>query len=688
MKIALTHNLQQSKAEEEAEFDTPETVAALCGLLESLGHEVHKVEVSGRVSDLVARLEALAPDLIFNTAEGRRGRFREAFYPALFDELGLPYTASDAYVCALTLDKQLTKLMVAQRGIPTPGWIFVDAEDQVTHHHLRFPLIVKPNYEGSSKGITLSSIVEDQAALEAHVAEQLPRYPSGLLVEEFIVGRDVTVPYIEGTSPDTGGVLPAAGYRFDPKVTGPRKFSIYDYSLKQELSDAVEVEIPARLEPALARRIVELSQRVIRVLGIRDVARMDYRIGEDGEPYFLEINALPSFEPGASIYLSGAAAGLRQPAQVLAAVMDAALERRGLARHHQPKAIAARRVRRVAPRPRVGLIYNLKRVAPTADGEDRDAEYDSEDTVAAIADAIEQNGCDVVRLEADATLIDELPRAGIDVAFNLAEGLAGRARESQVPALLELLGIEYTGSDPAALALTLDKALAKRIVAQAGVPTPSFHTWRSVPAKLPADLGFPLIVKPNAEGSSKGVVQASVVHDEAGLREVVGVVVGKYRQPALVESFLPGREFTLGMLGGARPTVMPPLEIVFTDPSNPNPVYSFEHKIDADKAIRYEVPANVDARLQRELTSAARRAFAALGCRDVARVDLRLDAEGRVNFIECNPLPGLTPDWSDLCMIGKAAGLSYAQLIGRILAPALRRAGLRAALLSTSTVPA
>src|SRR5512141_2465979 len=176
MRIAFTHNLRLSDGEDEAEFDTRETVDALAGALERLGHRVQRLAVSGPASRTVARLDAFWPDLIFNTAEGRRGRFREAFFPALFDELGMPYTGSDAYALAVTLDKQLTKLVLAQHGVPTPRWQYVEAAAQLQINALRFPVIVKPNFEGSSKGITQDSVVEDPLRLHEVVDAVLRRY--------------------------------------------------------------------------------------------------------------------------------------------------------------------------------------------------------------------------------------------------------------------------------------------------------------------------------------------------------------------------------------------------------------------------------------------------------------------------------------------------------------------------------
>jgi len=260
------------------------------------------------------------------------------------------------------------------------------------------------------------------------------------------------------------------------------------------------------------------------------------------------------------------------------------------------------------------------------------------------------------------------------VVFNIAEGFKGRSRESQVPALLELLDIPYTGSDPAALSVSLDKALAKRMVRTHGILTPNYVLMHTGRERLPRELQtFPLIVKPVAEGTSKGVTRRSVVRDEGELREVAREIIGKYRQPALAEEYIRGREFTVGMLGERRPRVLPIMEIVFVDQADPTPIYSFEMKQDWSEQIRYEVPAKLSGREVDRLERSARECFAALGCRDVARVDFRMDAEGRIYFIEANPLPGLSPGWSDLVLIAQAAGLSYRDLIGEVLSFAIRR---------------
>jgi D-alanine-D-alanine ligase len=169
------------------------------------------------------------------------------------------------------------------------------------------------------------------------------------------------------------------------------------------------------------------------------------------------------------------------------------------------------------------------------------------------------------------------------------------------------------------------------------------------------------------------VVPKSVVQTEAELREVAREMAARYSQPALVEEYIRGREFTVGLLGERRPRVLPPMEICFTDKSDLLPVYSFQHKLDWNDLIRYEAPAKVEPAVSRRMMDLARDVFQGLGCRDVARIDFRMDEAGKIYFIECNPLPGLTPGWSDLCLIAQAAGMDYRTLVGEIMSGAIRR---------------
>lgn len=668
MRIALTHNLRLSDSEEEAEFDTEETVNALAAAIERLGHRVEKMEVSGPASRTVARLEAFSPDLIFNTAEGRRGRFREAFFPALFEELGFPYTGSDAYALAVTLDKQLSKLILREEGVRTPGWQFIEKLSELKSDDLHFPVIVKPNFEGSSKGITQDSVAESVDELKKKCAQALERYPAGVLVEEYIAGRDLTVPFLEAVDNDFDGVLSPVEYVIDPEHAKGRRYAIYDYALKTTDDDAVSTRAPAEISAEMSERIRKMARAVIKKLDCKDLGRVDFRLSDAGVPYFLEINALPSLEQGAGIYAAAALEGLHFDGVIDAVIQNAA---RRYKIKDKPRGLS--RPARRGPL-KVGFTFNVKRIKPTAEGEDREAEYDSPTTLQAIREAIASHGHEVVDLEATAELPMVLASTPVDVVFNIAEGFRGRNREAQVPALLELLDIPYTGSDPATLSLALDKALAKRVVRAAGLDTPNFQLMNTGRERLDKQfVRWPLMVKPVAEGSSKGVIAKSVCHNESELREVVKEMVERYQQAALVEEYIGGREFTVGLLGERRPEVLPPMEIVFTDKSDKTPIYKFEDKLEENDRIRYEVPAKVEPGQLERLRAAARTAFMSLGCRDVARIDFRMDESGKIYFIECNPLPGLTPGWSDLVLIAQGDGMDYHTLIGEILSGAIRR---------------
>jgi len=212
------------------------------------------------------------------------------------------------------------------------------------------------------------------------------------------------------------------------------------------------------------------------------------------------------------------------------------------------------------------------------------------------------------------------------------------------------------------------------VLLQHGILTAEFQVMETGRERLSPKLKFPLIIKPNQEGSSKGVsAHASVVDDEAQLRTVVRELIERYEQPALIEAYISGREFTVGLLGDRRPRVLPPMEILFKDKSNPRPVYDYQIKQEWEKHVSYQCPANLTPAELKAIERVARDTFEALDCRDVARVDIRVNAKGEIYVIEVNPLPGLTPGYSDLCLIATAAGIDYRTLIGEILAGGLKR---------------
>ncbi|MEO5968707.1 MAG: hypothetical protein ABIQ95_02165 [Bdellovibrionia bacterium] len=326
-KVAFTYNLKLSDRIEEAEFDSRSTVEAIVGAIGCLGYQIEPIEVSGLVSQVISKLEVFKPDLVFNTAEGKEGRFREAFYPSLFEQLQIPYAGSDPYSCLLTLDKALTKQVLKARGVLTPRWLSVASAEDLKDCDLSFPLIVKPNFEGSSKGIQSDSVVEDRAELEARVLDRLDQFPDGLLVEEYISGKDIIVPFLEGASPATLGILPPYQYLFDEKLIGHRKFEIYDYELKNDLSDAVSVQMADRFSASETDKIQRLASHISKTLRIRDFGRIDFRLSSTGELYFIEINALPSLEPESGIFQAAKSVGLPNYSSVFDCIINSARKR-------------------------------------------------------------------------------------------------------------------------------------------------------------------------------------------------------------------------------------------------------------------------------------------------------------------------------------------------------------------------
>ena len=665
MRIAVTHNLKINAFPEEAEFDSPTTIDAIVRALESAGHEVERIDVSGPPSRVVARLEGLSPDLIFNTAEGHKGKTREAFYPALFDELGIPYTGSDAYALTITLDKILTKRLLAGFGVPTPRARMVTRAtlESGALEDIPFPVIVKPNFEGSSKGISSdSSVCENAYDLAEVVDRQLARFEAGLIVERYVPGIDVSCAFVDGVG---DGVLHPIEHVIDPAFAGA--YNVYDYHLKHEGCEHVTLR-PSSLPTPVIERIQSFTRRIVRALDLKDLARCEYRVtpgsGSRGpEVQFIEIDALPTLDPAAGLFLAARLRAVEYEG-VVRAIVKSACRRRGITGIES----AAKRSKKATLR--VGLTYNIRRI-DTAGGDDAEAEFDSPKTVEAIRSAIESHGFSVVMLEANADLPHALTAAAPDVVFNIAEGVRGRGREAQVPALCELLDIPYSGSDATTLSLCLDKGLSKQILRAAKIETAEWQVLTTGREKLKS-FRYPVIVKPNAEGTSKGITSASVVEDETAARAAARALIDKYRQPALVEEYIRGRELTVGLLGERRPKVLPPLEVVFVKPAE-YPVYGFAEKQADTNRVRFECPAQLTPAELRRVEKVARDTFIALDCRDVARVDLRMAKDGTIYVIELNPLPGLTPDFSDLCVIAKVAGMDHRALIGEILGGSIKR---------------
>ena len=329
------------------------------------------------------------------------------------------------------------------------------------------------------------------------------------------------------------------------------------------------------------------------------------------------------------------------------------------------------------------LIASSRLAAP----DDEYAEWDSAETIDAVARALSRHG-DVIRLEATDDFPQRLRQSRPDIVFNIAEGLRGPNREAHVPAICEFYGVPYSGSDPFTLALSLDKARTKEILRAHDVPTADWHLVRSVSDitnLLAQPLAFPLFAKPVHEGSSKGITERNFVASREQLRPVVLELLERYRQPVIVERYLSGAEFTCGVLGnGADARVLPIVGMNFGSlPEGALPIYGFEAKWMWDRPERplqiFECPARITDSLRSEIERVVLRTYDALGCRDWSRVDVRLDGEGRVNVVEVNPLPGILPDPADnscLPKAARAAGLDFDALIGACLHAAAARSGV------------
>ena len=328
----------------------------------------------------------------------------------------------------------------------------------------------------------------------------------------------------------------------------------------------------------------------------------------------------------------------------------------------------------------VGIFYNCKH-DPDSGPPDADAEYDSMDTICAIRQALDSAGFQTVLMECDELLPQRLTETKIDFAFNIAEGRSGRGREAEVPGLLNLLGIPFSGSDETALCIALDKALCKRLLSSYHIRTPKYRIFTKEGDIRTAGLHFPVIVKPNAEGSSKGIPDECIASNPKELRRLVRRELSLYGGSILAEEYIAGREFTVGLLGnGDSLRVFPPMEIVFREnKAGDYPIYSYGVKQDYQSFVDYACPPRLDSALQEQMTDTARRIFETLGCRDFARVDFRLDRDGTLYFIEINPLPGLAPGYSDYPMLAEFSGVPYQDLVVSVLRSGLKRCGLETA---------
>lgn len=325
----------------------------------------------------------------------------------------------------------------------------------------------------------------------------------------------------------------------------------------------------------------------------------------------------------------------------------------------------------------IGLAYDLKDTVQAEQSGTDDAleEYDIPETVEIIASALGSKGHRVTMLGGGAEFLDNISGSHVDFVFNIAEGRGNyRSRESQVPAVLEMLNIPYSGSDPYCLALCMDKPLTKKLVEAVGVRTPKWRTIRNREDMYRSPVNsfpFPAIVKPACEGSSKGIRLDSLVNEPNQVLDTVEHLLESYRQPVMLEEFIEGDEVTVGVVGNSPPEIVGMMRILPRQKDRPF-VYSLEVKRDWKALVDYECPALLDKAVLDRIKAYSLNVFNTLGCRDFARIDFRISRDGIPFFLEINPLPGLGT-YSDLIIMAIKMGLTHEGLIGNVLDAALER---------------
>jgi len=327
---------------------------------------------------------------------------------------------------------------------------------------------------------------------------------------------------------------------------------------------------------------------------------------------------------------------------------------------------------------KIGLAYDLKDTVISVPSCPEDAleEYDSPETLNAIATVLQGLGHSTVKLGGGKEFITGILQNNVDFVFNISEGLGNhKSREAQVPSILEMLNIPYSGSDPQCLAICLDKPLTKILAAVAGVRTPKWHLiadHSQLKETKCNDLPLPAFVKPAYEGSSKGIRIGSRAETAARIAELAAELLERYEQPVMVEEFIAGDEVTVGIVGNTPPNILGIMRVL-PRKGNADFIYSLEVKREWEQLVDYECPAQLEMGIMEEIKNSSLKVFKALGCRDFARLDFKLSPEGMPYFLEINPLAGLNPKSSDLPIMANKLGRTYQTLISAILNAALQR---------------
>ena len=634
MRAGLTFNLKPADAAAHGdafeEFDSIETVEALERALRANGHEPVRIGYGSALLDADV-------DFVFNIAEGFGGRGRESHVPAVCELLGIPCTGSDPLTIGITLDKALAKTYAKAHGIAVAG-------------DSRFPLFVKPACEGSSMGITKSSLCRTPEELNAAVT-QLEKY-GPVLVEEFLPGDEYTVGILQGEVLGVMQVVPRSQ---------ERDF-VYSIDVKRDYENLVDYKLVE------ADDVAQLALDVWREFHLRDVARIDVRRDRDGVPCFIEVNPLPGVHPRHSdLVIMARLAGVayeeligaivrRFPSPVIPSVVEGPGWACGAPPVPPGPSTTLGMTRVVAFNDDVDLKPHLNDI-------EKIGEAESAESAREIAEIL---GATLYPVRDLRTALRDLRDA--HVVFNLCEGVLGNPRyEMHFALALEMLGIPFTGADPIAVGLCMDKIFVKRLLNAHGITTPR-------------DDVFPAIVKPSREDAGVGIDAASVVNTPQEAEARRRYIEETYGQPALIEEFIDGREFNQAMY---LDRMLPPGEIVFADELAPQErVVGWKAKWASgsreDRATVNVTPGVMSDTLRRDISDLCRKAAGILSIRGYCRMDIRQRTTGELCIVDINPNPDIGPE-SGFRKALAAAGIAFRDFLEELMMSALSRGSRRTA---------
>ncbi len=677
MRIGLTYDLRDHyrslgfSEEDVAEFDFIDTIDAIDDALKELGFETERI---GTITELVPMLAGGKHwDLVFNIAEGVYGIGREAQIPALCDAYRIPYTFSDPCVIALALNKELTKRVIRDFGLPTPDFKLLKSIDEMDSVQLKYPLFAKPYAEGTGKGINAASVIRDKNALAEACAALFKRYNQPVLVESYLPGREFTV-----------GIIGSGYYARVPGVMeiilhDNAEEGVYSYTNKEKCEDLVTY---ALVNDDTAKAAGELALNAWRGLGCHDAGRIDIRCDHRGNPSFIEVNPLAGLHPEHSdLPIICTKAGISF-LELIGRIVYSSLTRYGIL-DKAPRSLLKfaniqlkekpKKSRRAKNVPLKQVIILHQKIHPDASEDEKDVLTQRDE----ITISLKKLGFEAAVMEMTPDIEpvrDGLLKIKPWKVFNLVESLFGYDRLMCVaPALLDSLGLSYTGSGTEAIVMTSNKTTAKRIMQTANIPTPPcYDIIRSLKTGIPAGT---YIVKSASAHASAGIDEKSIIKitEDLNIDIVFKDHSARFQSENFIELFIDGREFNISILDSPDgPEILPHAEIIFADYPEGKPRIvdyrakwkqdSFEYK----NTVRRFDFNDEDKPLLKSLDNYALRCWEVFGLSGYARVDFRVDGSGEPWVLEVNTNPCLSSDAGFMAAADRK-GISPEQVIQRIL---------------------